>query len=438
MARSTSSSSSSSPAGRLVDPVIEVPIPVDLKGGKGKTKLSVAGCSRSSRRRPAVRSRSAAPRCGARSAHPTPPPARRSSPIHSPLVCRSARPAAAVLRSACPVWRFPLPKASLSFLPLRDGATPARVAPSSLSLRSSHDARPIDARSLSLVLTVLPPSGAGDSTPAEIACRKALARQRPQDRATILKEATNVTAPACGADPARSPRRPTATTSPSSLEVLNKILKAENKLALSADATCATFGYTPASLGYVACSAPCDTIGITGFAAPTASRLVSSARRGAASAPRRGGLRHLPRPADPRPEQLRAPLSAQIGKELVRQQSTRMREQQKCQTLKDKGKPAADPCHRLPHGRPEGQGRKGRKQGGARSRRSAPTSMLANTLTSCGATFIDETTCLIATAADAADELFFQVYEPPMPATPTPDHDGDAARRRRPRSSPRR
>ena len=45
-------------------------------------------------------------------------------------------------------------------------------------------------------------------------------------------------------------------------------MKAEEKLAILADAKCTAFGYSPAELGYVTCTAPCDTIDILGFSGP--------------------------------------------------------------------------------------------------------------------------------------------------------------------------
>ena len=125
-----------------------------------------------------------------------------------------------------------------------------------------------------------------------------------------------------------------------SAKSLGKIVKAEEKLAILADVKRTALSISPAALGYVACSAPCDAIDILGFSGTNS---VSSLPR-LSGAERRGGrrgerLRHLPDPPIFDPSSFTLACQRGIGKELVRQELARMKEQQKCQYAKDKGKP---------------------------------------------------------------------------------------------------
>ncbi|MCC6847412.1 MAG: hypothetical protein IT294_02835 [Deltaproteobacteria bacterium] len=273
---------------------------------------------------------------------------------------------------------------------------------------------------LPLVVAVAP-RPAQALAPGEAVCRKTLAQNVLKIAGTIVKEQTKCHRARMAGDPAVPAGVDCNDVAQLPAKSQAKILKAESKLTLRADATCTTFGYTPASLGYVQCTAPCDAIDVLAFTGSdsVAACLVCQIRSalGGVGAAAYGTY---PDPPILAPGSFALACQQNIGKALVRQVSTRMREQQKCQTLKDNGKPpptGATDCRTADLG---GKVAKAEGKVAGALTQVCTDDMLANMLTSCGATFIDEAPCLIAAAAAAADELFIQVYEPPPPTNPTP------------------
>src|SRR5262245_16631341 len=183
------------------------------------------------------------------------------------------------------------------------------------------------------------PRSADAFTPAEALCRKTLASNVFKIATTIVKASTKCHRARMTGDPAVANTDCNDVTQlPQNL--LAKILKAEAQLTILADTKCAVFGYTPEDLGYVTCTAPCDAIDIQAFSGPSGVSAClacqTRAHIGLAGASTYGTY---PDPPILDPSSFAHHCQQAIGKQLVRLQQTRMKEQQKCQGLKDNGKP---------------------------------------------------------------------------------------------------
>lgn len=274
---------------------------------------------------------------------------------------------------------------------------------------------------LVLALAVfLAPRPALAFTASEIACRKTIAASVQKLAATVLKESTRCHTERMAGDASLAGVDCSDVTQLAQ-KSRTKIAKAEDKLAIMADAKCTVAGVTPSALGYVACEAPCDAIVPTGFSGlnSVAACLACRTRSEIGDATR---LAYGTYPDPP----LLAPASfafgcqAAIGKELARQQQARLKEQVKCQTMKDRGKAPTTPATDCRTADLKGKIAKNESRILARLAASCTDQILATRLASCGATVADERTCVLAAAVAVADALFVQVYEPTVPATPTP------------------
>lgn len=271
---------------------------------------------------------------------------------------------------------------------------------------------------LFLALTTAPRS-AEAVTPAEAACRRALASNVLKLTSTILKESTKCHRARMAGDTAVPATVDCNDAAALPERSLARIAKAEAKLATFADARCAAFGYAPADLGYATCTAPCDTIDILDFSGPhsVSACLACQTRAHIATA---GAAIYGAFPDPPLLDAASLALGCQgeIGRQLVRVQLTRMQQQQKCQTAKDKGKPpttAATDCLTA-----DLRGKVAKADALVLGALGVCSSESLLTLTSCAETASEERDCVVAAAADAADALFLQVYEPPALPTPTP------------------
>jgi hypothetical protein len=272
---------------------------------------------------------------------------------------------------------------------------------------------------LSLVFVAMP-RPAHALTPAEAVCRKTLAVNVLKITSTILKESIKCHRARMEGDPAVPATVDCNDVTQLPQKSLAKILKAERKLALRADATCELFGYAPADFGYVTCTAPCDAIDILDFSGPqSVSTCLACQARAQFRIAGSATYGTFPNPPILDPASFALDCQRVIAKQLVRLQLTRMKNQQKCQTLKDKEKP-------LPTGVTDC--RSADVRGKIAKLENKVLGALVNTcdyqsmttLTSCAQELSPERDCIVAAAADAADELFVQVYEPSLPATPTP------------------
>ena len=271
---------------------------------------------------------------------------------------------------------------------------------------------------LSLALVALPrPVHA--LSPAEIVCRKTLAENVLKISSTILKEAVKCHRARMAGDPAVPATVDCNDVAQLPSKSLAAIAKAEQKLAERAAGTCELFGYSPADLGYVTCTAPCDAIAILGFSgADSVAACLACQTRAQYTNAGSAAYGTFPNPPILDPASYALTCQRAIAKQLVRLQLTRMKDQQKCQTLKDKEKPpptAMTDC------------RTADLNGKVAKAEAKVLGVLINTcnfqsmttLTSCAQDLGPERDCIVAAASGAADELFRQVYEPPF-VTPTP------------------
>ncbi len=262
------------------------------------------------------------------------------------------------------------------------------------------------------------PRSAEAVTPGEAACRRALATNVLKLTSTILKESTKCHRARMSGDPAVPATVDCNDVAALPERSLAKITKAEAKLATFAEARCSVFGYAPADLGYVTCSAPCDTIDLLDFSGPqsVSACLVCQARAQFAIA---GATTFGTFPDPPILDAASVARGCQgaIGKQLVRVQVTRMQQQQKCQTSKDKGKPpatGATDCLTA-----DLKGKIARVENQVLGALGVCSSESLMTPTSCAETLNEERDCVVAAAGDASDALFVEIYEPPALPTPT-------------------
>jgi hypothetical protein len=269
---------------------------------------------------------------------------------------------------------------------------------------------------LSLALAAVPRPAAA-YTPAEAACRRALATGVLKLAATIAKEGTRChRARMLGDVPATVDCNDVAALPERSLA---KIVKAETKLAIIAEVRCAAFGHAPIDLGYEICTAPCGGTDILDFVGPesVSACLACQARAQFAVA---GATTYGTFPDPPILGGTSAALDCQsaVARQLVRLQRTRMQQQHKCQTAKDRGKAPTTPATDCLTADLKGKIAKVESQVLGALAVCSPESLMM--LTSCAETQSEERDCLVTAAADAADALFLQVYEPPARPTPTP------------------
>lgn len=273
---------------------------------------------------------------------------------------------------------------------------------------------------LSFAVAALPRS-ADAFTPSEAACRKTLAAGVLKIAATIVKEEIKCHRGRMAGDPDVAATVDCNDVAALPAKSQSKITKAEDKLAILADAKCTAAGIHPADLGYLGCSAPCDGIDILGFSGTNSvASCLACQTRNAAAVAGAGTYGAYPDPPTFDPSSFALPCQASIGKELVRQELTLVREQQKCQYLKDKNKPPTTGATNCRTADLKGKVAKVESKAEGALTASCTNQILGSQLTSCGATVVDEGTCVIAAAAADADTLFTQVYEPPVPPTPTP------------------
>lgn len=271
---------------------------------------------------------------------------------------------------------------------------------------------------LILALATAPPTAEALTT-GEAACRRALATNVLKVASAVLKEATKCHRARMAGDPAVPATVDCNVVAELPARSLAKIAKAEAKLAAFADARCSMLGYAPADLGYVTCAAPCDTIDVLDFSGPqsVAACLVCQVRaRFAIAGAATYGTFPDPGLLDPASIALRC--QGAIGKQLLRVQQTRMQQQLKCQTAKDRDKPpttAATDCLTA-----DLKGKIAKAEAQVLGALALCSSESLMTLTSCAATPNEERDCVVAAATDAADALFVEVYEPPALPTPTP------------------
>ena len=197
----------------------------------------------------------------------------------------------------------------------------------------------------------------------------------------------------------------------------DRITRAETKLGTLAQAKCTANGVTIAGIGFLACSAPCDSIAINGFTGPdsVAACLVCRAENEAQHA-----IEEIYGDDPPLLVDNYGPLTCMkyVSRSLLRYKMTRIKQQQSCQNKKDLGKSptlpstnclTADLFFRITTAQTKAETKIGAYC------READIAVL----TSCGSTVAEEKTCVIDTGAMCADELYLALYDAPPLPTPT-------------------
>ncbi len=272
---------------------------------------------------------------------------------------------------------------------------------------------------VALLALVTLPHQASAFTPVETACRKSIGAGVLKLAATIQKEQISCHRARMSGDPAVPQTVDCNDVAQLPAKSQAKITKVEDKLAIFADLRCAAYGIPPSTLGYMICSAPCDSIAITQYSGPNSvSACLICQTRNELRLATESTYGTYPDPPLLVSTSLAGNCQRAIGKQLSYQQSARVKEQQKCQYSKDRGKiPGSTDCQTADL---KGKLAKAEAKALGAITKACTDPHLASELTSCGTTVVDEAACVLTTAAAAADALFDQVYEPPLPATPTP------------------
>lgn len=198
---------------------------------------------------------------------------------------------------------------------------------------------------------------------------------------------------------------------------LDKIARAEGKLATLAQKKCTDIGVTIAGINFTACTAPCDAVPVTAF---TGSDSVAACLICRAEDEAERAVEEIfgdDPPVIPNNDAARTCMK-NVSRGLLRYKLTRIKEQQKCQNKKDRGKspttPSTDCLTADLAGRISTTQTKVSEKIAAKC---TPSNLAA--LTSCGATIVDEQACVMDTGTMCADALYLALYDPAPPATPT-------------------
>jgi cell division septation protein DedD len=267
---------------------------------------------------------------------------------------------------------------------------------------------------LTLVLGTSVPAAA--LSPGDAGCRKALAGSALKLASAVLKEQARChKLRMSNLDPVNYP----ATVDCNDVQGLSakaqaKIAKAAAKLATAAEKKCQGVASAPSVLGYLSCASPCESVPITSNYVSVAACL--SCQTQALSSALDVELFGIP--PDPPVQSFPNDLSkcqATIGSLATKLAFAQIKIQQKCQYQEDVGALTAD-CLTYD---PKGKVTKLESQVLPKLNGKCVSGDIA-LLGSCGTNHPTEAICIGTEATDAADELFIDVYEPPLAPTPTP------------------
>jgi hypothetical protein len=253
-------------------------------------------------------------------------------------------------------------------------------------------------------------------SPGDAGCRKALGGSALKLTATVLKEQQRCHKLRMGnLDPVNYP----ATVDCNDVQSLSakaqaKITKAATKITTAAQKKCQGVASAPSALGFTICRAPCDALPITSNYSSVAACLACEIQSLA------GGLDldlygTLPDPPVQTEPNDRVKCQATIASLANKIAFTRSKIQQKCQYQEDGGALSTncityDPKIKVAKLQSQVIGKLNGKC----------TAADLGALGSCGNSHPTEAACIGTEALAAADELFVDVYEPPVAPTPTP------------------
>jgi len=268
---------------------------------------------------------------------------------------------------------------------------------------------------VALTILIGAPVPAEALPPGDAACRKALASASLKLASTVLKEQQRCHKIRIGnVDPVNYP----ATTNCNDVQALSakaqlKITKAASKLGSAALKKCEGVASAPATLGFLSCGAPCNAVPITSSYTSVATCLACQIESLAADLDV-DLYGTLPDPPVQSAANDTTACQGAIAKLANKLAFTLMKQQQKCQYKEDLGLLAANCISDDPKAKITKliAGLIGGLNGKC-------TAGDLSTLGSCGTNHPTEAACIGTEARAAADELYVDVYEPPLAPTPT-------------------
>jgi len=280
-------------------------------------------------------------------------------------------------------------------------------------------------RLVAALVLVATASSAHGYTLAEAKCRKAVGTAVRKLAATVLKAET-----AChlarmkGTDPVLFP--PTLDCNDiASLPTKSqdRIGKAQVKLNTAAQKKCQDVGISPSALGFSVCLAPCNTISPTTMAGTNNSvaACLACQTKDEVSTAVATAFGTLPSPPTVgNSDELRC--QGAISKAVAKYKLARMKEQQKCEYLKDLNKPPTTLATNCQTADLKGKINAVKLKTNDSIAVKCSATLLGN-LTSCGTTVAAEQSCTNTAVEGCSNNLFDFVYDPPA-LTPTPTSTG--------------